>query len=126
MPNRAAKFRSAMLASLVSVIALVMLSNGAARAADDCLTAPKDQTREGGHWYYRIDHATKRHCWYLRQEGEKPSKTIASTSPPSEKPTAPNAETAKLRSIADAHAELAPQTPVEQPNSNDTPDPVPP
>ena len=126
MQNRTAKFASAIFASLLAGVFLATISRGEARAADDCLSGPKDQTPQGSHWYYRIDHATQRHCWYLRAEGEKPSKAIASTSPPSEKPTAPNAETAKLRSIADAHAELAPQTPVEQPNSNDTPDPVPP
>ena len=42
-----------------------------ARAADDCLSGPKGATPEGSHWYYRVDHATKRHCWYLRAEGEK-------------------------------------------------------
>jgi hypothetical protein len=126
MQNRTAKFASAIFASLLAGAFLATISHGEARAADDCLSGPKDQTPQGSHWYYRIDHATKRHCWYVRAEGEKPSKAIASTSPPSEKPTAPNAETAKLRSIADAHAELAPQTPVEQPNRNDTPDPVPP
>ena len=126
MQNRTAKFASAIFASLLAGAALATISNGEARAADDCLSAPKDQTPQGSHWYYRIDHATKRHCWYLRAESEKPSKVIASTSPPSADPTAPNGETAKLRSIADARAELPPQTPLEQPSRNDTPDPVPP
>jgi hypothetical protein len=124
MPNRAAKFRSAMLASLVSVIALVMLSNGAARAADDCLTAPKDQTREGGHWYYRIDHATKRHCWYLRQEGEKPPQTAASSpprAPMSIVPIVPKQAAATQRSIANAHAELPAQTTIEPPARDSAP-----
>src|ERR1700730_9508474 len=125
MQNRTAKFVSAIFASLLAGAALATISHGEARAADDCLSGPKDQAPQGRKWYYRIDHATKRHCWYLRAEGEKPSKAIASISPPSEKPTAPNAETAKLRSIADARAELPPQTPVEQPNRNDAPDPVP-
>jgi hypothetical protein len=126
MQNRTAKFASAIFASLLAGAALATISHDEARAADDCLSAPKDQTPQGSHWYYRIDRATKHHCWYLRTEGEKPSKAIASTSPPSEKPAAPNAETAKLRSIADAHAELPPQIPLEQPNRNDAPDPVPP
>src|ERR1700694_4281551 len=116
MSNRTAKFVSAIFAGFLAGAPFATVSHGAVPAADECLSGPKGQTPQGSHWYYRIDHATKRHCWYVRAEGEKPSKAIASTSPPSEKPTAPNAETAKLRSIADAHAELAPQIPVEQPN----------
>jgi hypothetical protein len=126
MQSRTAKFASAIFASLLAGAFLATISHGEARAADDCLSGPKDQTPQGSHWYYRIDHATKRHCWYLRAESEKPSKAIASTSPSSEKPTEPNAETAKLSSIADAHAELPAQTPVEQANRNDTSASVPP
>jgi hypothetical protein len=125
MQNRTAKFASAILASLLAGAFLATISHGDARAAEDCLSGPKDKTPQGSHWYYRIDHASNRHCWYLRAESEKPSKTVASTSPPSENPTAPDDETAKLRSIADAHAELPMQTPVEQPRTN-TPNPVPP
>jgi hypothetical protein len=124
MPNRAAKFRFAMLASLVSVTALVMLSNGAARAADDCLTAPKDQTPEGGHWYYRIEHATKRHCWYLRQEGEKPPQTAASSPPGPPMPIVPKQAAATQRSIANAHAELPAQTTIEPPARDSAPIPA--
>jgi hypothetical protein len=129
MPNRATKFRFAMLASLVSVTALVMLSNGAARAADDCLTAPKDQTPEGGHWYYRIEHATKRHCWYLRQEGEKPPQTAASGPPGPPMPIVPTvpkqaAATQRSIAIANAHAELPAQTTIEPPARDSAPIPA--
>ncbi len=71
MANRTAKFVSAIFASVLAGAPLATLSHNAARAADDCLAAPKDETPEGGHWYYRIDHASKRQCWYLREEGEK-------------------------------------------------------
>jgi hypothetical protein len=37
---------------------------GQARAAD-CLAAPNVASPPGQHWYYRIDRATRRHCWYL-------------------------------------------------------------
>jgi hypothetical protein len=124
MPNRATKFRFVMLASLVSVTALVMLSNDAARAADDCLTAPKDKTPEGGHWYYWIDHATKRHCWYLRQEGEKPPQTAASSPPGSPMPIVPKQAAATQRSIANAHAELPAQTIIEPPARDSAPIPA--
>jgi hypothetical protein len=126
MQNRTAKFASAIFASLLAGAALATISHGEARAADDCLSGPKEQTPQGSHWYYRVDRATKRHCWYLRAESEKPSQATAQDSAPSAKPTTPKAETAKLRSIADAHAELPPQTPVEPPNRSDPPAPVPP
>jgi len=77
MPNRTAKCASAIFAGFLAGAPLTIISYGAAGADDECLSSPKEQTSQGGHWYYRIDHATKRHCWYLREEGEKLSKTPA-------------------------------------------------
>jgi len=126
MPGRTEKFVSAILASMLAGAIVAALSPGAARAADDCLAAPKDQTPEGSHWYYRIEHGTKRHCWYLRAEGEKltqaaPSNASRPETPVSRSatPVAPKQETPAQRSIADAHAELPPQTSIEQPHRND-------
>src|SRR5260370_30575068 len=92
MPKRTAKLVSAIFASFLAGAALTIVSNSVALAADDCLAGPKGQTPHGGHWYYRIDHSTKRHCWYLGEEHEKLSQTTPSHSPPSENPAAPNAE----------------------------------
>jgi hypothetical protein len=108
MSNRTAKFVSAILASVLAGAFLATLSPGPARAADDCLAAPKGASAEGSHWYYRIDRATKRHCWYLREEGEKSSQAAA-----------PKAAAATQRSIADAHAEMPAPTRVEPPAGND-------
>lgn len=110
MPNRTAKFVAAIFASSIAGVPLAALSQSAPRAADDCLAAPKNETPEGSHWYYRIDRATKRQCWYLRQEGEKLSQAVPSNSPRSTKPIVPQAETPAQRSISDAHAEMPPQT----------------
>ncbi len=120
MPNRTRKAASAIFASVLAGAALATISHSAARAADDCLTAPKDETPEGSHWYYRIEHATKRHCWYLREEGEKPAQTAAPSAARAAKPIAPKAETPTQRSIANAHAELPAQTSIEQTGRNDT------
>jgi hypothetical protein len=117
MSNRTAKFASAIFASLLAGAPLTTISHSAASAADDCLSSPKEETPEGGHWYYRIDHATKRHCWYLRAEGGKPLQITAPISPPSAKPVSTKQEATTQRSIADARAELPPQTRVEQENS---------
>jgi len=118
MANRTARFASAIFASL---LAGITLSNGAARAADDCLSEPKGETPPGGHWHYRIDHANKRQCWYLKVEDQKLSRTAQPNSPPSAKPIAPKAEVPMQHSIADAHAELAAQIPLEPPKRNAAP-----
>jgi hypothetical protein len=104
MPGRTTKFVSVILASVFAGIPLATISHGAGAATDDCLSGPQDQAPHGGHWHYRIDHATKRHCWYLKDE--KLSQNAAANSSPSAKPVSPNAEAATQRSIADAHAEL--------------------
>ncbi len=115
MSNRTAKFVSAIFASLIAGAPLATVSHGAVPAADDCLSAPRGQTPSGGHWYYRIDHATKRHCWYLGEEKEKLSRVAPKNSAPLAEPVSPQQETATQQSIADAHAELPlPQTRVEQ------------
>ena len=117
MPARTAKFVSAIFASILAGIPLATVSHGATPAADDCLSGPKDPAPNGSHWYYRIDHATKRHCWYLKDE--KPSQSAAANSSPSAKPASPSAETTTQRSIADAHAELPAQAAIEQPKRGD-------
>ncbi len=34
-------------------------------AVDQCRTRPGLSTAQGTHWYYRLDHKTRRQCWYL-------------------------------------------------------------
>jgi hypothetical protein len=105
MPNRTAKFVSAIFASLLAGTPLATISYG---AAADCLSGPKDDAPEGSHWYYRIEHPSNRHCWYLRREGEKPSQLSA-------RPAPSKTEPAMQRSVADARAELPlPQMRLEQ------------
>jgi hypothetical protein len=109
MPGRTAKFVSVIVASVLAGIPLATISHGATPAAEDCLSGPKDPAPHGGHWYYRIDHATKRHCWYLK--GEQLSQSAA--------PNSSTAETTTQRSIADAHAELPAQAAIEVPKRGD-------
>src|ERR1700694_2760983 len=127
MSNRTAKFVSAIFVSLLAGALLTTVSHGAVpAAADDCLSGPKGQTPSGGHWYYRIDRATKRHCWYVGDEKEKLSRVAPKNSAPSAEAVSPRKETATQRSIADAHAELPlPQTRVEQETSVTTMQPNP-
>src|SRR5258707_5519959 len=109
MSSRTAKFASAIFASLVVGAPLTTIADSAAGADDECLSSPKDQTPQGGHWYYRIDRVTKRHCWYLKEDDEKPSQAAA-------KPVSPKVVAPFQRSIAEARAELPTQGRTEQPN----------
>ena len=69
MANLNAKFASAVVACLVAGAAFTTVRN-AANAAE-CVTEPRQDTPKGQHWFYRIEHGTSRHCWYLRGEGGK-------------------------------------------------------
>jgi hypothetical protein len=106
MSHRAAKFASAILTSFLANAPLTTISYSMASAADDCLTEPKGQTPQGSHWFYRLEHGTKRHCWYLRDENDKLSQTDSADPSPAAKPVAPGPETTAQRSLANARAEL--------------------
>ena len=116
MPNRTAKFASAIFAGLLAGTPLTTVSHGAAAAEDECLSGPNDKTPGSGHWYYRIDRATKRHCWYQREDGGKPSQIAPPNSAASARPVAPKPAPAAQRLVADAHAELPWQSRIEQPS----------
>ena len=118
MSNRTAKFASALLAIGFAGPCLATVSPGAADAAEECLAAPKGASPEGSHWFYRIDHATKRHCWYLGQRDKHAQTAARSTR--SEKPIAvKKTESSTSRSIANARAELPASTSLEQRNQDD-------
>lgn len=103
MPNRMGNAGTAMLIGAIAIVACVVASNGVAHAADDCLARPKGAAPKGSHWYYRIDRATKRNCWYVRVAGEKkglsPTASAAEVSPPPQPPLQP--------AVANARAEAA-------------------
>jgi hypothetical protein len=47
------------------IAVIVFGANRTAVAADDCLAGPDRPPAPGGHWYYHLDHASDRKCWYL-------------------------------------------------------------
>jgi hypothetical protein len=71
------------LTAFCAIFAVVVLPNGPARAAGDCLAGPNAQPPQGSHWYYRIDGA-KRHCWYLGPEGQRVHSAESQARPVSE------------------------------------------
>ena len=109
MPKRAAKFVSAIFASILAGAPLTTVSHSETVAADDCLSGPKGQTPPGSHWYYRIERGTKRHCWYLREERDNFSQAAPQNSSPA-KPLPPQADTAMQPTVANARAELPART----------------
>lgn len=127
MSNRTAAIAFAAFTGCVSVFAISSplqaapaSAEGEAKAADECLAAPKATTPAGAHWYYRIEKGTKRKCWYLADEGGKTKKAAAPApassdtaeqdAPPPAKITPPaKQEAAKKpiqKSVANARAEL--------------------
>ena len=116
MPHRTAKFVPAIIASLLLAgVPLATASPAAAPAADNCLASPKDQAPQGSHWYYRIEHPSNRHCWYLRGQHDAATPIAApnasadaspSANPAPLNPSSPNNSMTMPGSVANAHAEL--------------------
>src|ERR1700687_2467698 len=106
MQNRTAKFVSAIFASLLAGTALTTVSHGAQPAPDECLSGRRGRAPQGSHWYYRVDRASKRHCWYIGEERGKLSRAAPQNSASTANPVSPRKETAAQRPIADARAAL--------------------
>jgi hypothetical protein len=134
MSQRSAKFVAALFVSVLAGADLATVTDLRAQAAtaDDCLSAPKGATPAGGHWYYRIDRATKRQCWYLREDGEKASDKSTRASPPVSPPatSAAAAEPAEQqprtitrKAISDARAEWISQQSRAEPSPPANPGP---
>lgn len=118
MGNRTAKFISALIGSIIAGAPLAAVSQNApsapstastANAASDCLASPKGATPQGQHWFYRLERATKRQCWYLRTEGAKEGANATQTAQATA--DTPDAAPAGPQSVQNAHAEyITPQS----------------
>ena len=114
MSSRTAKFVAAIFAGLLACAPLVTASHAAPVEAEKCLSGPKGAPPAGGHWYYRVDRATKRACWYLGDAKEKLARAAPETSPPAANSASPPDSANTQSSIANARAELPlPQARVE-------------
>jgi hypothetical protein len=122
MPNRTAKFVSALFVSLIAGAPFVTASHSAPAPdeAEKCLAGPRGAAPQGGHWYYRVERGTKRHCWYIGDAKEKVARAAPATSSDSAdsaSATPPPKNARAQRTIADARAEL-PQMQAEPETSN--------
>jgi hypothetical protein len=125
MPNRTAKFVSVLFASLIAGAPFITASHSAPAPdeAEKCLAGPKGTPPQGGHWYYRVERGTKRHCWYIGDEKEKVARAapaISSASADSASPTPPPKNAGTQRAIADARAELPPPQMQAEPETSIT------
>ena len=130
MSNRSAKFVSAIFASILAGTSFAAVAandakdDGAiepgAKTANTCLSGPKGPLPTGGHWYYRIDHAAKRNCWYIGEAKDKSagvaskdSSSSTATPPVATDPASPAPNIKVRKTVSDARAELTPQTLIE-------------
>jgi hypothetical protein len=101
MSQRTAKLLPVVLIGVLAGTALTLVPSRPAQA-EECLSAPKAATPAGGHWRYRVERGTKRHCWYLAEQRTTPAPTVQPST------------TAPQRSLADARAEL-----IAEPSASD-------
>ena len=77
----------------IALVATTLLawsvSVGAPTRADDCLAEPNSSAPAGSHWYYHMDRATQRKCWYVRATDQPVGSAAAqATSDPASLPPA--------------------------------------
>jgi hypothetical protein len=111
MPQRMTIFVTAILVIVVAAVSLTARMSIAQSAADECITKPNSTPPQGSHWYYRVDRATRKQCWYLGPEGEKVrarqagSRFKSSAAPKATRP--PTAETSDETTAAAAPVKTA-------------------
>jgi hypothetical protein len=71
----------ALCAGLIATV-IMLESDFATLAADNCLAGPNRPSAQGGHWYYRVDHAANRKCWYLVEPAARRPAADAPEPPP--------------------------------------------
>jgi hypothetical protein len=94
---------------LALLVAATYAPADAAPAADTCLAGPNGTAPEGRHWYYRVDRAKHRNCWYLGALGTK-VRRVATTRTRTSAPAQPDAPPAPAPAVAQATADR-PSTP---------------
>jgi hypothetical protein len=105
MPNRTTTLASTIFATVLAGTGLMSAVCAPARAADDCLRAPNQQTSAGGHWRYRVDRQHQRKCWYLADEAHTDQVSSAKAAPSAGK-NSQRATEKMPQANADARAEL--------------------
>ena len=107
----ARSFPAARFSSLLAAAIMVAAAYGpAAHAIEPCAPEPNFKAAQG-HWYYQVDRATKRKCWFLGQPG---SKIRVSAKPqPAPKPRPSSADAPKRQKTASTGS-ARPDEPIAQ------------
>ena len=74
------KTLSVVLALLPAAILVTGHSSLGEAKGDECKARPDSSSPAGLHWYYRVDRANNRHCWYLHAQGMRVHSLINATS----------------------------------------------
>ena len=69
-------FASIALVATLLISGIGVMAPSTTARADDCLAAPNSPAPQGSYWYYRLDRATQRKCWYTRAPGQ-PAQQLA-------------------------------------------------
>jgi hypothetical protein len=88
MSKRVLAFVQAGFVGLLAIAGTMLGTNQrAALAADDCLAGPTRAPAPGGHWYFHLDRASNRKCWYLVEPDVRgPTAEGPELQPPAETP----------------------------------------
>jgi hypothetical protein len=103
MPRRIGSV-APLFATLLLASAVPFLTSHPARGAEECLAAPRVGTPPGRHWYYRVDRAKGRKCWYLGAAGLK---TRQAAPHEARQPAAPVEPTAAVETLPPLGRETA-------------------
>ena len=68
------------LALIPAVLLVTGHSSLGEAKGDECRAKPDGSAPAGLHWYYRVDRASNRHCWYLHEQGMRVHSLINATS----------------------------------------------
>jgi hypothetical protein len=97
-------------ATLTICLVTLSLTVRVSDAANDCITKPNAAPPQGSHWYYRVDRATHRECWYLGAEGTKVHppvrQAVSPVRSPAPKPTSQSTAQAPTEATTDAPGEI--------------------
>jgi len=67
--------------ALIPAVVLVSAHSSLGEAkGDECRNKPDSSAPAGLHWYYRVERANNRHCWYLHEQGMRVHSNISTAS----------------------------------------------
>jgi hypothetical protein len=111
----------ASVAALLVALGAVVGASVSRAAADECLSAPNGPAPKGQHWYYHLDRATQRKCWYVRAV-TAPAQVAPASSAQDESDSAPlpaAAPAADAMPVTGATAAATPHAAAREPAPSD-------